>query len=102
MLELLSFAAVLLTVIVYLLLPIVYGLIAPRWYRTQTGRVLMWLLAAIAIASLYIAAGVFFGVHPLRVEFRIVTFFVAIAAGVRFLAYMFQTQFEARRDKAKQ
>ena len=102
MLELLSFAAVLLTLVVYLLLPIVYGTIAPRWHKSQTGRVLMWLLASLALAVIYIAAGVFFGTHAYRVEFRIVTFVVAITAGVRFLAYMFQTQFEARREKAKQ
>lgn len=101
MLEQLSFAATLLTLVVYCLLPVVYGAIAPSWYKTQTGRVLMWLLAALAVAMLYISAGVFFGNHPYRVELRIVTIFVVLTAGVRFLAYMLQTQFSAVREKKK-
>lgn len=99
MLEQISFAATLLTAAIYFLLPVVYWAIAPSWYRTQTGRVLMWLLAALALATVYIAAGVFFGTHPYRVELRIATFVVALTAGIRFLAYMLQTQFAAVREK---
>lgn len=98
-LEQISLVATLLTLVVYFALPVVYGIIAPRWYKTQTGRVLMWLLAALAVAMLYITAGVFFGNHPLRVELRIVTLFVVLTAGIRFLAYMLQTQFSAVREK---
>lgn len=101
MLEKTSFVLVFLTLVVYFALPLVYGIIAPRWYRTQTGRVLMWLLAAIAVSIIYVAFGVFFGSHIFRVEFRIVTLVIVMTAGIRFLAYMLQTQFEAVREKMK-
>lgn len=101
MLENISLVVTVLTLLVYVLMPLVYGAIAPSWYKTQTGRVLMWLLAALAIAVLYIAAGVFFGSHPYRVELRVVTFAIVLTAGVRFLAYMLQIQFDAVREKNK-
>lgn len=101
MLEKISLIATVLTAAVYILMPLVYGAIAPRWYKTQTGRVVMWLLAALACAVVYIAAGVFFGIHPYRVEVRVLTFAVVLTAGIRFLAYMLQTQFEAVREKKK-
>lgn len=101
MLENISLVATLITLIVYFLLPIVYGVIAPSWHRSQTGRVLMWLLAAIAVSIVYITVGVFFGIHPYRVEFRLVTLVIVVTAGLRFLAYMLQTQFAAVREKTK-
>lgn len=101
MLEKFSLVATVATMVVYFLLPLVYGFIAPRWYKTQTGRVLMWLLAAIAVSIVYITVGVFYGVHPYRVEFRLVTLVIVITAGIRFLAYMLQTQFAAVREKMK-
>lgn len=100
-LEGLSVGLTVLTMLVYILLPFTYGIIAPKWLRTQTGRAVMWLLAALAVAMIYIAAGILFGLHEGRVALRIFTLIIVLTAGVRFLAYMFQTQFAAVREKKK-
>lgn len=86
-------------VFVYLALPLIYALLAKTWHRTQTGRAVMWLLAALALTVLYVAAGVLWGPHPGRVAFRFATYFVLFTAGVRFAVYMFQTQFQAVRER---
>lgn len=86
--------------VVYLLLPVTYWVLAKTWYRSQTGRALMWLLASLAIAMLYVAAGVLYGQHEGRLELRFFTYAIMLGAGVRFGAYMFQTQVASAEPRA--
>lgn len=85
--------------VTYFSLPVIYAVLAKNWRHTQTGRALMWLLVAAAMAVIYLAAGVIWGIHPGRAILRLVTYAVLIAAGVRFGVYMFQTQYEAVRKR---
>lgn len=99
-LEMVSEVLTMATVVVYILLPLTYWVLAKRWYTTKTGRAVMWLLTALALSLIYIFFGVFLGQHDWRAEFRIVTLLYILAAGARFLSLILETQignFQRRR-----
>lgn len=102
-LEMISEILTMATVVVYILLPLTYWVLAKRWYSSKTGRAMMWLLTALALSLIYIFFGVFLGDHDGRAEFRIATLVYILAAGARFMALMLETQigsFRRRKEMA--
>lgn len=75
---------------VWVVLPALYWYTAPEWWRSRTGRALMWLLGSTAALFFLLLTGRAFGEYPGKPLVQAFVFALTLGAGIRLAVLFFQ------------
>lgn len=85
----------------WVLLPALYWATAPEWYRTRTGRALMWLLGSTAALFLLLLTGRTFGEYAGKEIVQGIIYSAVLGAGIRLAVLFFQLRLDLNRVVTK-
>jgi hypothetical protein len=83
--------------IIWITLPFVYMATAPDWWKSPTGRALMWLLGSTAALFVLLLTGGLFGNYPFKEWVRGGVFAAVLFAGIRLSVLFVQLRIEVER-----